>query len=62
MTRLVRPGGWVAGLEPDVAVHLYHPANPAWDRLHEISIAAFQAVGADHSSAAVYRGCFARLA
>jgi SAM-dependent methyltransferase len=47
MTRLVRAGGWVAGLEPDVAVHLYHPANPAWDRLHEISIAAFQADGAD---------------
>ena len=47
MTRLVRAGGWVASLEPDVAVHLYHPANPAWDRLHEISIAAFQADGAD---------------
>ncbi len=47
MTRLVRPGGWVASLEPDVAVHLYHPANPAWDGLHQISIAAFQAVGAD---------------
>ena len=47
MTRLVRRGGWVASLEPDVAVHLYHPANPAWDRLHEISIAAFQADGAD---------------
>ena len=29
MTRLVRPGGWVASLEPDVAVHLYHPANSA---------------------------------
>jgi SAM-dependent methyltransferase len=47
MTRLVRPGGWVASLEPDVAVHLYHPANPAWDRLHEISITAFQADRAD---------------
>ena len=47
MTRLVRPGGWVAGLEPDVALHLYHPANPAWDRLHEISVAAFHADGAD---------------
>jgi SAM-dependent methyltransferase len=47
MTRLVRAGGWVASLEPDVAVHLYHPANPAWDRLHEISIAAFQADGAN---------------
>ena len=31
MTRLVRPGGWVASLEPVVAVHLYHPANPVWN-------------------------------
>jgi hypothetical protein len=30
-----------------VAVHLYHPANPAWDRLHEIFIAAVQADGVD---------------
>jgi hypothetical protein len=49
MTRLVRPGGWVASLEPDVAVDLYHPANPAWDRLHEIFIAAVQADGVDPS-------------
>jgi ubiquinone/menaquinone biosynthesis C-methylase UbiE len=47
MTRLVRAGGWVASLEPDVAVHLYHRANPAWDRLDEIFITAVQAVGAD---------------
>ena len=47
MTRLVRAGGWVASLEPDVAVDLYHRANPAWDRLHEIFITAVQAVGAD---------------
>jgi hypothetical protein len=49
MTRLVRPGGWLATLEPDVAVALYHPANPAWDRLHEIFIAAVQADGVDPS-------------
>ena len=47
MTRLVRAGGWVASLEPDVAVDLYHRANPAWDRLHQIFITAVQAVGAD---------------
>jgi SAM-dependent methyltransferase len=47
MTRLVRAGGWVASLEPDVAVDLCHRANPAWDRLHQIFITAVQAVGAD---------------
>ena len=39
--------GWVASLEPGPAVDLYHPANPAWDRLHEIFIAAVQADGVD---------------
>jgi ubiquinone/menaquinone biosynthesis C-methylase UbiE len=47
MMRLVRPGGWVASLEPDMAVDLYHPANSGWDRLHEIFITAVQADGAD---------------
>ena len=28
MTRLVRPGGWVASLEPDVAVHPVSPSQP----------------------------------
>jgi SAM-dependent methyltransferase len=47
MARLVKPGGWVAGMEPDMAVQLYHPPHPAWDRLHEIFIAAFRVDGAD---------------
>jgi SAM-dependent methyltransferase len=47
MTRLVKPGGWVIVMDPDMAVQLYHPFNPAWDRLHEIFIAAFQVDGAD---------------
>jgi SAM-dependent methyltransferase len=47
MTRLVRPGGWVAVMDPDMAVQLYHPHNPAWDRLHEIFKTAFQIDGAD---------------
>jgi SAM-dependent methyltransferase len=47
MTRLARPGGWVADLEPDMAVQLYHPPHPAWDRLYEIFVAAFRADGAD---------------
>ena len=47
MKRLVRPGGWVAVMDPDMAVQLYHPHNPAWDRLHEIFMLAFQIDGAD---------------
>jgi SAM-dependent methyltransferase len=47
MVRLVRPGGWVAGMEPDMAVQLYHPPHPAWNRLHEIFISAFRVDGAD---------------
>ena len=61
MTRLVRPGGWVASLEPDVAVHLYYPANPAWDRLMRSPSPPFKPMVRTHSSAAVYRSCFARL-
>ena len=47
MTRLARPGGWVASMEPDLPGLLCHPPLPAWDRLTEISVAAFQADGAD---------------
>jgi len=47
MTRLARPGGWVAGMEPDLPGLLCHPPLPAWDRPAEISVAAFQADGAD---------------
>jgi hypothetical protein len=32
MTRLARPGGWVAGLEGDGEHSLCNPAHPAWDR------------------------------
>jgi SAM-dependent methyltransferase len=31
MARLVRPGGWVAILEPDIALTICHPPHPAWD-------------------------------
>jgi len=47
MARLVRPSGWVVGLESDSAFQLYHPPHPAWDRLREIFIAAFRVDGAD---------------
>lgn len=47
MTRLARPGGWVAGLEPDGEHSLCYPAHPAWDRLSEIFFTAFIRNGAD---------------
>jgi ubiquinone/menaquinone biosynthesis C-methylase UbiE len=47
MTRLARPGGWVAGLEADGEHSLCYPAHPAWDRLCEIFLTAFSRNGAD---------------
>ncbi len=47
MVRLARPGGWVAGLEPDTEYSLCYPAHPAWDRLCEIFHATFGRNGAD---------------
>ena len=47
MHRLVRPGGWVAVMEPDSAVSMCHPPLAAWDRLTEVYLAAFRADGAD---------------
>jgi ubiquinone/menaquinone biosynthesis C-methylase UbiE len=47
MTRLARPGGWVAGLEADCEHSLCHPEHPAWDRLGEIFRTAFSRNGAD---------------
>lgn len=47
MTRLVRPGGWVALLEPDNVLCMCYPPHSAWDRLAEIFRQANQAYGAD---------------
>jgi SAM-dependent methyltransferase len=47
MVRLARPGGWVAGQEPDVDCSICHPALPAWDRLRELFRAGFGGMGAD---------------
>ena len=40
MTRLARPGGWVASLEPDTEHVLCYPPHPAFDRLCEIALTA----------------------
>jgi len=47
MVRLARPGGWVAGLEPDVEHSLCYPAHPAYTRTWEFFRAAFGRHGAD---------------
>jgi ubiquinone/menaquinone biosynthesis C-methylase UbiE len=47
MTRLARPGGWIAGLEADAEYSLCYPAHPAWIRMCDIFHAAFSRNGAD---------------
>ena len=47
MVRLARPGGWVAGLEPDTQAAICYPPHPAFDRLCEIFTIAFARNGAD---------------
>jgi ubiquinone/menaquinone biosynthesis C-methylase UbiE len=47
MVRLARPGGWVAGQEPDTGLSLCYPHLPAWDRINEIFQATYRRQGAD---------------
>ena len=47
MVRLARPGGWVAGLEPDTEAAICYPPHPAFDRLCESFTVAFSRNGAD---------------
>jgi ubiquinone/menaquinone biosynthesis C-methylase UbiE len=47
MTRLARPGGWVASAEPDTEHALCYPPHPAFDRLRDIFTVAFRRNGAD---------------
>jgi ubiquinone/menaquinone biosynthesis C-methylase UbiE len=47
MARLVKPGGWVVGLEPDVEPSICYPSNPAYDTLSAMFPAVFSRNGAD---------------
>jgi ubiquinone/menaquinone biosynthesis C-methylase UbiE len=47
MVRLAKPGGWVAGLEPDAEYALCYPAHPAYTRIWELFRTAFSRHGAD---------------
>lgn len=47
MVRLAKPGGWVAGLEPEPQLSISYPPHPALDRLSDLFFAAFTRNGAD---------------
>jgi hypothetical protein len=47
MTRLARPGGWIACEEPDVEHAVCYPPLPEWDRLLDLFRAGFGRSGAD---------------
>jgi ubiquinone/menaquinone biosynthesis C-methylase UbiE len=47
MVRLVKPGGSIAVLEPDVGISLCYPPLPAWDRMSEIFRSTYAIDGAD---------------
>jgi SAM-dependent methyltransferase len=47
MMRLVRPGGWVASMEPDTEYGRCYPPHPAYERLCEIFTVVFRRNGAD---------------
>ena len=50
MARLVRPGGWVAAVEPDGGGSVCYPPHPAWDRL---SLTTWCSIGFRASSGGV---------
>ena len=47
MARLVRPGGWVAVLEPDVALRACYPPHPGLEQLTELLVTVARRGGAD---------------
>jgi SAM-dependent methyltransferase len=47
MVRLARPGGWVAGIEPDTEYAMCYPPDPAFTRICEIFPVVFGRNGAD---------------
>jgi SAM-dependent methyltransferase len=47
VARLVRPGGWVAAIEPDHALRVCYPPHPALQRLCALLAATYRQDGAD---------------
>jgi ubiquinone/menaquinone biosynthesis C-methylase UbiE len=50
MLRLARPGGIVALQESDSSSYISHPPQPAWERLRELTIAAFARGGGNYDA------------
>jgi SAM-dependent methyltransferase len=47
MARLLRPGGWLALLEPDIALSACYPPHPGLEHLTELLATAYRQEGAD---------------
>jgi SAM-dependent methyltransferase len=60
MITLARPGGIVASQESDESGYVCYPPQPAWERLKQLSIAAFARGGGDYSAGRRTFGLFRR--
>jgi SAM-dependent methyltransferase len=50
MLELARPGGFIALQESDSSSYVSYPPQPAWDRLKELTVAAFARGGGDYDT------------
>lgn len=50
MIALTRPGGVVVSQESDESSYVCYPPQPAWERLKQITVAAFSRGGGDYSA------------
>jgi ubiquinone/menaquinone biosynthesis C-methylase UbiE len=60
MIALTRPGGIVASQESDESGYVCYPPQPAWERLKQLTIAAFARGGGDYSAGRRTYGLFRR--
>ena len=60
MTSLTRPGGIVASQESDESGYVCYPPQPAWERLKQLTVAAFARGGGDYSAGRRTYGLFRR--
>ena len=60
MIALTRPGGIVASQESDESGYVCYPPQPAWERLKQLTVAAFARGGGDYSAGRRTYGLFRR--
>lgn len=60
MIALTRPGGVVASQESDESGYVCYPPEPAWERLKQLTIAAFTRGGGNYSAGRHTYGLFRR--